>query len=1401
MNELSIIIRTNEEELKNYIEVLEQLLLNENPELIIISNEIDSLDIPYRHCIYKYSENDCNFKDFCFASSLGQKIMIIEEGLQLNEELIQEIIELLEKEDLYNMTLNIKSYLCKDESLFFIREEVIIYNRCIRGFNKNMGITMEDFSLINNHFNIETNLIKLLQGNYYNEISLWYEAYILTLPPSLQLEFCILLEKNMLMIETVNQVKLNNQFLHLNIKNHYLTYLKFGKIFREDKNICHKTLLKHITKIGLSEKEVYYCWLLKDFVMEKVIPDFMIYLNINIQKALMNHLLDNDLNAAEYIYQFIISYYEKMNDFTSQEVFVEYLYILKTYLDYMSDKSDEPLKKEKILKVLNIYIDCYNNFYCNCDTEKYLEYYTSDSLFINKMNEVNELLNNQQIEMAIDLLKSISTYYPERMNVIYFYIQKLRCENSRYPYTLSICMITKNEEKNLDRCLSSLKPLMDSGLAEIVIVDTGSDDNTLEIARKYTNNIYLFSWNNNFSEARNRSTLFAEGEYLFVVDADEEFEKAEIDKLIAEFSQENHKKHNTFTLRVKSFTNVECTQYGVITQQRIFRNSGQFHYASSIHNQPICNSPTKNMDIVILHYGYIMTEEVREKKFNRTASMLIKMLEKVPRNIYYRCQLSSSYFMYGNLAEALKQVDIYIRLIKENKLIKGVMLMYYNNAAIIYLRSLRYDDAETIIHMALSIQPDYIDFIYYKAFISFVKKEYETALLHMNKFLEMNKNFLNLEVSNNVMYTFYTVGNQDNILRMMIISHYYLGRYEECLKKVYEIEDIIVLTNCLFEIINAYFYTGRYTELAQFYNAKITGNEKMEFIFKYFLLDQLLDCSIVEVDKCLEVLVSEKVKQELIEALKVKMNNKEQQDEEDSLDLISKYYMDGMEFKSAYKIYLRIIPKLKNIKVVTLSNTFELKRMKIVLQHILHRTDSFIGASLLTNEELIHIFMKYLNISLKLINLHEIQFLEMKERLFIIKIMPVMSGKIAHKYAIQYLSEAVMSYCEMGGIVSQIANAFSYSDINKKEFSTGTKKNLESRKNEQKSLIDEINKTIPETKVDKGIKVLHGTMDLTSRSIKLSEALNAKGIYTKVFNYLPNYTNRASDFEIDITFFEKDKNKLNHTIDAALKLIPLFDVFHFHSFTSLTLDHSDLSVLKELNKKVLMHFWGQDVRLYSKASQLNPYVKMTSIQEELDIINRMKYFSKYVECCLVSDYELREYVKDYFEDVRQLNLIIDLKKYKPKDEVDHNKLFTIVHVSSTPELYGTKYVLEAINELKIFYDINFKLIQEISPENVITEADLVIDQLLIGRYGPTSVEAMALEKPVICWISDFMREKYPKELPIIIANPDNIKEKITFVLENRDMLKNLGIQGRSYAEKYHDRDKEILKLIEIYKKL
>ena len=83
--------------------------------------------------------------------------------------------------------------------------------------------------------------------------------------------------------------------------------------------------------------------------------------------------------------------------------------------------------------------------------------------------------------------------------------------------TLSVCMIVKNEEKYLKNALTSIKEIAD----EIIIVDTGSTDNTRGIAKQFTHNVYNFEWNDNFAEARNESLKHATSDWILIIDADE----------------------------------------------------------------------------------------------------------------------------------------------------------------------------------------------------------------------------------------------------------------------------------------------------------------------------------------------------------------------------------------------------------------------------------------------------------------------------------------------------------------------------------------------------------------------------------------------------------------------------------------------------------------------------------------------------------------------------------------------------------------------------------------------------------------------------------------------------------------------------------------------------------------
>src|SRR3989344_3396846 len=90
--------------------------------------------------------------------------------------------------------------------------------------------------------------------------------------------------------------------------------------------------------------------------------------------------------------------------------------------------------------------------------------------------------------------------------------------------TISLCMITKNEERYLEQCLNSVKDIID----EIIIVDTGSTDKTKEIAKKFNAKIIDFKWIDDFSAARNESLKHATKDWILVLDADENIGKESV---------------------------------------------------------------------------------------------------------------------------------------------------------------------------------------------------------------------------------------------------------------------------------------------------------------------------------------------------------------------------------------------------------------------------------------------------------------------------------------------------------------------------------------------------------------------------------------------------------------------------------------------------------------------------------------------------------------------------------------------------------------------------------------------------------------------------------------------------------------------------------------------------------
>lgn len=331
------------------------------------------------------------------------------------------------------------------------------------------------------------------------------------------------------------------------------------------------------------------------------------------------------------------------------------------------------------------------------------------------------------------------------------------------------------------------------------------------------------------------------------------------------------------------------------------------------------------------------------------------------------------------------------------------------------------------------------------------------------------------------------------------------------------------------------------------------------------------------------------------------------------------------------------------------------------------------------------------------------------------------------------------------------------------------------------------------------LRVIHGTIEIANQMNIITKGLKTIGVDAKSINYYPTYLRYKSNYIVDINSFKDINEADTKTKELAAKIISNNDIFHFHFGTSLNLDYSDLEILKELDKKVVMQHWGSDVRIYSEAVKYSPNVKVKQSNEE-KIKRQLDFLSRNISSCIVSDYELYNYVKDYYKNVNVIPPCIDLKEFQLKDS--KNEKLTIVHAPTNREIKGTDYIIKAVEDLKLSYDFEFILIENMSHQQATEtyrKADVVIDQLLIGSYGLVSIENMALGKPVICYINEKMRTYYPKDLPIISADVKNIKNKIEYLIKNQDYLKQLGLKGRKYVEQYHDINILKYKILEIYK--
>lgn len=297
-------------------------------------------------------------------------------------------------------------------------------------------------------------------------------------------------------------------------------------------------------------------------------------------------------------------------------------------------------------------------------------------------------------------------------------------------------MIVKNEDKYLEQCIESVKDIVD----EIIIVDTGSTDRTIEIANKFSAKVYNYKWKDDFSKARNFAISKVTSEWILLLDADEEVRSGECEKII-DFI--NRTSFDGCHFNVYNYTgDGNKANYSVHNAFRLLRNDRKYKFKGEIHEQIVrCDGKEVGgaftiSDIIINHYGYLDSVINEKKKRDRNVPLILKQLEKEPKNAFYLFNLGNEYLAKQDIEKALETYNNAMNYVDRQQPY-APHLMYRRLTCFIQLK--KYEEAIVAANEALMIYVDCTDIEYCKGIVYFEWNKPTLAIDSFNKCIDMGE--------------------------------------------------------------------------------------------------------------------------------------------------------------------------------------------------------------------------------------------------------------------------------------------------------------------------------------------------------------------------------------------------------------------------------------------------------------------------------------------------------------------------------------------------------------------------------------------------------------------------------------------------------------------------------------
>jgi glycosyltransferase involved in cell wall biosynthesis len=301
--------------------------------------------------------------------------------------------------------------------------------------------------------------------------------------------------------------------------------------------------------------------------------------------------------------------------------------------------------------------------------------------------------------------------------------------------TLSLCMIVRDEEEMLPRCLETIAPVVD----EIIVVDTGSRDATIEIARSFGARVIEHTWTDSFAEARNISFDAATSDWLMFLDADQVLVSEDAERLRA---LTGHTWREAFYLVETSYLGETGDGFAATDNVlRVFRNRPQYRFEGRVHEQITHTLPVyapgrvQQTTVRIRHYGYLEAVRRSKAKSQRNIDLLRKQADESPPDAFLHFNLGSEYAADGDTAAALTEFERAWSMIVARG--SGVDNRYVPPLVARLVEALRQSgrlaDAAALATEGLRRYPEFTDLVFAQARIAFETGAFDAAREHYRR--------------------------------------------------------------------------------------------------------------------------------------------------------------------------------------------------------------------------------------------------------------------------------------------------------------------------------------------------------------------------------------------------------------------------------------------------------------------------------------------------------------------------------------------------------------------------------------------------------------------------------------------------------------------------------------------